>query len=76
MKGKRKFTAEFKAKVALEGMQERQTLSELCKKYELHSQPDYAMSNQQGMVLAWDKNGLKNGLHDTDDVSKINEDFY
>ena len=26
----------FKAKVALEAMQERQTLSELCKKYELH----------------------------------------
>lgn len=35
-KSRRKFTAEFKAKVALEAMQERQTLSELCKKYELH----------------------------------------
>lgn len=33
---RRKFTAEFKAKIALEAMQERQTLSELCKKYELH----------------------------------------
>jgi len=33
---RRKFTAEYKAKVALEAMQERQTLSELCKKYELH----------------------------------------
>lgn len=35
-KSRRKFTAEFKAKVALEAMQERQTLSELYKKYELH----------------------------------------
>lgn len=35
-KSRRKFTAEFKAKVALEAMQERQTLSELCKKYEVH----------------------------------------
>ena len=35
-KSRRKFTAEFMAKVALEAMQERQTLSEQCKKYELH----------------------------------------
>lgn len=35
-KSRRKFTAEFMAKVALEAMQERQTLSELYKKYELH----------------------------------------
>lgn len=35
-KSRRKFTAEFMAKVALEAMQERQTLSELCKKYELY----------------------------------------
>ena len=33
---RRKFTAEFKAKVALEAMQENQTLSDLCRKYELH----------------------------------------
>lgn len=33
---RRKFTAEFKAKVALEAMQEKETLSDLCKKYELH----------------------------------------
>ncbi len=33
-KSRWKFTAEFKAKVALEAMQERQTLSE--QKYELH----------------------------------------
>jgi len=32
---RRKYTAEFKAKVALEAMQENQTLPELCGKYQL-----------------------------------------
>ncbi|MCQ2308358.1 MAG: transposase [Bacteroidales bacterium] len=32
---RRKYTAEFKAKVALEAMQENQTLPELCSKYQL-----------------------------------------
>lgn len=36
MKSKRKFTSEFKAKVALEAIKERQTLAELAVKYELH----------------------------------------
>ena len=31
-----KFTAEFKAKVAMEALQEKLTLSELSKKYEVH----------------------------------------
>ena len=35
-KSRRKFTAEFKAMVAMEALQERQTLSELCKKHNLH----------------------------------------
>jgi transposase-like protein len=33
---RRKFTAEFKAKVATEALQERSTLSELSKRYDLH----------------------------------------
>jgi transposase-like protein len=33
---RRKFTAEFKSKVALEALQERATLSELSKRYDLH----------------------------------------
>ena len=33
---RRKFTPEFKAKVAMEALQERMTLAELSKKYELH----------------------------------------
>ncbi|GHV34192.1 hypothetical protein FACS1894178_1230 [Bacteroidia bacterium] len=33
---KRSFTSEFKAKVALEALTERSTVSELCSKYQLH----------------------------------------
>ena len=33
---RRKFTPEFKAKVALESVKEQQTIEVLCKKYELH----------------------------------------
>lgn len=36
-KSRRKFTAKFKAKVALEALQERHTLAELSAKYELHA---------------------------------------
>lgn len=36
-KSRRKFTAKFKAKVALEALQERHTLSELSAKYQLHA---------------------------------------
>jgi transposase-like protein len=36
-KSRRKFSPKFKAKVALEALQERQTLAELAAKYELHS---------------------------------------
>ena len=35
-RSRRKYTAEFKAKVAMEALQERMTLSELSKKYEVH----------------------------------------
>lgn len=35
-KSRRKFSAEFKAKVALEAIRERHTVEELARKYELH----------------------------------------
>jgi transposase len=35
-KGRRKFGAEFKAKVVLEALKERSTIEELARKYELH----------------------------------------
>ncbi len=36
-KTRRKFTAAFKAKVAIEALKERMTLSELSEQYEIHS---------------------------------------
>jgi transposase len=33
---RRKFSAEFKAKVVLEALKERSTIEELCRKHELH----------------------------------------
>ena len=36
MRTRRKFTSEFKAKVAIEAIKERESVSELTKKYELH----------------------------------------
>jgi transposase-like protein len=35
-KVRRTFTADFKAKVALEALQERSSMGEICKKYDLH----------------------------------------
>jgi transposase len=35
-KSRRKFSADFKAKVVLEALKERSTIEELCRKYELH----------------------------------------
>lgn len=55
---RRKFSAEFKAKVAIEAIQERYSLEELARKYELHP-------NQIGI---WKKEFLSNAarVFDTD----------
>jgi len=49
-KNRRKFIAEFKAKVVLEALKERNTVEELAKKYELHP-------NQ---IHSWKKEFLNN----------------
>ena len=72
-KTRRKFTAAFKTKVVLEALKERQTLSELAQKYELHP-------NQ---ISAWKQEFLSMAVHvfDADvrqirDVDKEKEGLY
>jgi len=36
MKSRKKFTAEFKAKVAIEALKERESITDLAKRYDLH----------------------------------------
>ena len=60
-RSRRKFTAEFKAKVAMEALQEKLTLTELSKKYDVHpnqitkwkSQLLYTMSFFVGALMRW-----------------------
>ena len=72
-KTRRKFTAAFKTQVVLEALKERQTLSELAQKYELHP-------NQ---ISAWKQEFLSLADHvfDSDtkqsrDVDKEKEELY
>ena len=49
---RRKFTAEFKTKVAFEALQESMTLSELSKRHEIHP----------NLIVQWKKTMLANGV--------------
>ena len=49
--GRRKFSAEFKSKVAIAALQERSTLSELSKRYDIHP----------NMIVQWKKSLIENG---------------
>ena len=51
-KSRRKYTAEFKAKVAMEALEERSTLSEISKRHELHP----------NMVVQWKKSLKENSF--------------
>lgn len=52
-KSRRKFSAAFKAKVALEALKERETLSELAQRYEVHP----------NMISLWKTTLLSNATH-------------
>jgi transposase-like protein len=72
-KSRRKFTAEFKSKVALEALQERSTLSELSKRYELHP----------NLIVQWKKLYTENGVRlfqdahpEKDERDKLIESLY
>jgi transposase-like protein len=59
-KTRRKFTAAFKAKVAIEAIKERQSLAELSKHFELHP----------NIITKWKKEFLENSAHVFDQQSK------
>lgn len=50
MKSRRKFTADFKAKVAISAIKEQMTTAELAKKYEIHT----------SQIAAWKKEFIAN----------------
>lgn len=62
---RRKFSAEFKAKVVIEALKERQTIEELARKYELHPT----------QISLWKKEFLENAssVFKTTDQSKDDE---
>jgi len=70
---RRKFTAAFKAKVAMEALQERSTLSELSKRYEVHP----------NMISQWKKSLMEHSIKvfqdahpEKDDRDKLIESLY
>jgi transposase-like protein len=72
-KSRRKFSAEFKAKVALEALQERATLSEMSKRYDLHP----------NVITQWKKWFIENGFRlfqaahpEQDERDKLIETLY
>jgi len=71
-KSRRKYSAEFKSKVAVEALQERSTLSDLSKRYELHP-------NQ---IMKWKKSLSENSFRifanthpEKDNSDKFNATF-
>jgi transposase len=60
MSKRRKFTAEFKTKVVLEALKERQTLTELAQKYQI----------QPNQLKSWKKEFLSNASTAFEDKAK------
>jgi transposase-like protein len=70
---RRKYSAEFKSKVALEALQERLTLSELSKRHEIHP----------NLIMQWKKIFIENGFRifqesqpEKDDRGELIESLY
>lgn len=73
-KSRRKFSAKFKSRVALEAIQERQTLAELAQKYELHPNQISAWKRelQEGAASLFEK---KRGPKTGNDPAKESQMF-
>jgi len=61
---RRKYSAEFKSKVALESLQERLTLSELSKRHEIHP----------NLIMQWKKTFIENGFRIFQEAQSVKDD--
>jgi transposase-like protein len=61
---RRKYTAEFKTKVALEALKERMTVSEMSKRHEIHP----------NLIMQWKKTFMENGVRIFEESHPSKED--
>ncbi len=73
---RRKFTSEFKKKVVLEALKERNTIQELAVKYEIHPQQitDWKRHFMDNSEVAFDRPGTEEGK--TAEQDKLIEQLY
>jgi transposase len=73
---RRKFTSEFKKKVVLEALKERNTIQELAAKYEIHPQQitDWKRHFMDNSDVAFDRPGSEDGKNAEQD--KLIEQLY
>ena len=72
-KTRRKFTTAFKTKVVLEALKERQTLSELAEKFELHPNQ---ITSWKKEFLANAENAFSDGKAESIDHEKEKDELY
>jgi transposase len=72
MKKRKKYTSGFKTKVVLEALQERETIQEIAKKYELHPTQ---VSNWKSQFLAEAADVFEKGVTKSDDEKEKAELF-
>ena len=72
MKKRKKYTSGFKTKVVLEAIQERETIQELGKKYDLHPTQ---ISTWKSQFLAGARSVFEKGIDKSDDEKQKTELF-
>jgi transposase len=73
MKTRRRFSAEFKAKVALEAIRGEQTLSDLAARYEVHPNMITTWKRQaiENMATAFSAGSERSGKADDDQIKEL-----